>query len=176
MSSLSLNAALRVCKVDTAYADKINSDRFLNPNNMLCPLWNGMDSAGRPVAPDSFMTKTAGCNSALDRVMVENDVFRPRYTEYITLNASGINQGNNLDIHYNDSVNRTNELRNIQENNPHFGNQYAAQVYPRCKMMNQQNNSSIENYESTFESENTRFLNESINAGKAYDRRICSGF
>ena len=71
MSSLSLNAALRVCKVDVGYADKVNSDRFLNPNNMLCPLWGGVDVAGRPVCPDSFYTKSAGCNSALDRVMVD---------------------------------------------------------------------------------------------------------
>jgi hypothetical protein len=57
---------------------------------MVCPTWNGRDSAGRPVAADSFMTKRAGCNSATDLVVVENNVSRPQYMEYINLNAQGI--------------------------------------------------------------------------------------
>jgi hypothetical protein len=172
MSSLSLNAALRVCKVDVGYADKINSDRFLNPNNMLCPLWNGLDVAGRPVCPDSFYTKSAGCNSALDRVMVENDVFRPKYTEYITLNASGINRGNDLDsMPYNASMSRSAELRNINSNNPHFGanSTLAGNVYPRCKVLNPQNDVASMN-------ENTRMVNSAMNAQDGYNRRSNSGF
>lgn len=172
MSSLSLNAALRVCKVDVGYADKVNSDRFLNPNNMLCPLWNGLDVAGRPVCPDSFKTKTAGCNSALDVVMVENDVSRPKYTEYITLNASGINQGNGLDsMSYNASVSRSAELRNINSNNPHFGpnSTMAGNVYPRCKVMNPQNDVASLN-------ENTRMVNNAMNAQEGFNRRCNSGF
>jgi hypothetical protein len=168
MSSLSLNAALRVCKVDVGYADKVNSDRFLNPNNMLCPLWGGVDVAGRPVCPDSFYTKSAGCNSALDRVMVENDVFRPKYTEYITLNASGIN--NEGSMPYNASVSRSAELRNINSNNPHFGDNatLAGNVFPRCKVMNPQNDS--------FASENTRMVNNAMNAQQAYGNRNAAGF
>ena len=38
--SVSLESAIRTCKVDTAYAAKIESDRFLNPGNMVCPVWN----------------------------------------------------------------------------------------------------------------------------------------
>jgi len=172
MSSLSLNAALRVCKVDVGYADKVNSDRFLNPNNMLCPLWNGLDVAGRPVCPDSFNTKSAGCNSALDRVMVENDVFRPKYTEYITLNASGINQGNGLDsMPYNASMSRSAELRNINSNNPHFGqaSTLAGNVFPRCKVLNPQNDVASLN-------ENTRMVNNAMNAQEGFNRRCNSGF
>lgn len=56
---------------------------------MVCPIWNGVDTAGRDVCPDSFMTKRAGCNSADDRVVVENNL-RPQYLEYINLNANGI--------------------------------------------------------------------------------------
>ena len=88
--SISLEASLRTCKVDTGWASKVQSDRFLNPSLMVCPTWNGYDSAGRPVAADSFMTKRAGCNSAMDRVSVENNVSRPQYIEYINLNAAGI--------------------------------------------------------------------------------------
>ena len=70
MSAISLEAAIRTCKVDTAYANKVESDRFLNPQNMVCPVWNGVDTAGRRVCPDSFWTKRAVCNSAEDRVVV----------------------------------------------------------------------------------------------------------
>jgi hypothetical protein len=88
--SISLEAALNTCKVNTGWATKVQSDRFLNPNNMVCPIWNGMDVTGRVVAPDSFYTKRAGCNSAEDRIVVENNVSRPQYIEYINLNASGV--------------------------------------------------------------------------------------
>lgn len=87
--SVSLESAIRTCKVDTAYANKVESDRFLNPQNMVCPVWNGMDTAGRKVCPDSFWTKNAGCNSSEDRVVVENNL-RPQYMEYINLSANGI--------------------------------------------------------------------------------------
>jgi hypothetical protein len=54
-----------------------------------------MDSAGRKVDANSFYTKYQGCQSANDRIVVENDL-RPQYMEYVTLDASGIegtNQG-----------------------------------------------------------------------------------
>lgn len=87
--SVSLESALRTCKVNTGYADRIQSDRFQNPEDMVCPLWDNLDSAGRPACPDSFYTKRAGCNSADDRVVVEN-ALRPQYMEYINLNSNGI--------------------------------------------------------------------------------------
>lgn len=92
---ISLNGSLRTCKVNTAYANRIQSERFENPDLMVCPVWQGTDSTGRPVCPDSFMTKSAGCNSAEDRVLVEN-YLRPNYAEYITLNTEGINQETNM--------------------------------------------------------------------------------
>lgn len=80
---MNLESALRTCKVDTAYQEKIQSDRFLNPRNSVCPVWNGLDTAGRVACKDSFYTKREGCNSALDRVGVEN-VLRPQYMQYIS--------------------------------------------------------------------------------------------
>ena len=88
---LSLEGALRTCKVNTGWANRIQSDRFENPDLMVCPVWNGVDLAGRPVCADSFYTKRAGCNSAEDRVIVENAVSRPQYVEYLGLDAAGIN-------------------------------------------------------------------------------------
>ena len=88
--SVSLQGSLRTCKVDVGWANKLESDRFENPAVMVCPTWNGVDAAGRVVCPDSFYTKRAGCNSANDRVIVENNVSRPQYIEYVNLDASGI--------------------------------------------------------------------------------------
>jgi len=88
--SVSLESGIRTCKVVTGWANKVQSDRFQNPNLMVCPVWNGVDTAGRRACPDSFMTKRAGCNSAEDRVVVENNVSRPQYMEYVNLNAAGI--------------------------------------------------------------------------------------
>jgi len=99
MSLISLEGSVLTCKVNTAWANRIQSDRFENPRLMVCPTWNGLDTAGRPVCPDSYMTKRAGCNSALDRVDVEN-YQRPQYMEYMGLDAAGINgniyQPNNM--------------------------------------------------------------------------------
>lgn len=86
---ISLEGSIRSCKVDTGYAPKIQSDRFFNPNVMLCPTWQHQDATGRNVCWDSFYTKTPGCNSARDIVLVEN-AQRPQYIEYVTLDASGI--------------------------------------------------------------------------------------
>jgi hypothetical protein len=51
-------------------------------------VWNGLDTFGRIVAFDSFYTKAPGCQSAEDRVVVENQQ-RPRYFEFVTLDAQG---------------------------------------------------------------------------------------
>lgn len=89
MAYVSLEGSLRTCKVDVAWANRMESDRFFNPNAAVCPTWNGVDTTGRPACMDSFATKRAGCHSATDRVSVENDL-RPKYMQYVTLNAAGI--------------------------------------------------------------------------------------
>jgi len=123
--SVSLEAALRTCKVDTGWASKVQSDRFLNPNIMVCPVWDGFDTAGRMVCPDSFYTKRAGCNSAEDRVVVENNVSRPQYMEYINLNANGIsgeiyqNPPYNMNSSYQSTGARSFNLKDtVSPNNP----------------------------------------------------------
>lgn len=131
--SVSLESAIRTCKVNTAWANRVESDRFLNPNNMVCPTWNGFDTAGRQVCPDSFFTKRAGCNSATDRVVVENNVSRPQYLEYITLSANGI-AGNIYGdtLPYQNSKMRTDELHDVNKITGNFGKQFGASVYPSC--------------------------------------------
>ena len=89
--SVSLTSSVRNCTFDAGWANKVQSDRFLNPMNAICPTWNGINLKGQQVCPDSFYTKSPGCNSALDRVIVENNVERPEYFSYIGLSAAGIN-------------------------------------------------------------------------------------
>jgi len=133
--SISLESALRTCKVNQSSANKVESDRFLNPDNMLCPIWNGHDLAGRPVCPDSFMTKSRGCNSAQDRVLVENNVTRPQYMSYITLSQNGIAGEiyGNITSHKNSQL-RTNELDKVHGLTGQFGyvTDFGAQVIPGC--------------------------------------------
>lgn len=86
--SISLTGSLTTCRVNSGYANKIQSDRFENYNALLCPVWNGQDQYGRAVCVDSYVTKTAGCASAEDRVAVEN-YLRPSYAEFTALDAQG---------------------------------------------------------------------------------------
>ena len=121
--SVSLESSVRTCKVDTGWASRVQSDRFQNPSLMVCPTWNGMDTAGRLVCPDSFFTKRAGCNSAQDRVVVENNVSRPQYMEYVNLNANGIAAdiyGNTFS--YQQEVARTKDQHQQVMSGPQFGN------------------------------------------------------
>lgn len=83
-----LTGTVTTCSVQTSYANKLQSDRFQNPEVKLCPVWNGLDTYGRSVCYDSFYTKTAGCQSAEDRIAVEN-FQRPRYADFTTLDVSG---------------------------------------------------------------------------------------
>ena len=128
--SISLESALRTCKVDTAWASRIESDRFLNPNNMVCPVWNGMDTAGREVCQDSFNTKRGGCNSATDRVEVENNVSRPQYMEYITLSANGI--AGNIYGTPKDVYDRDADMKSRSNISGNFGLQFGSNIQTSC--------------------------------------------
>lgn len=147
MSQISLTGSLRTCKVDQGWAPRIQSDRFENPELLVCPVWSGYDNANRPVCVDSFYTKSPGCNSPLDRVDVEN-YLRPQYMEYINLDAEGFryNQDikmkdtkegyscNNADTDmscYNAGI-RTIGLEQLPKITGNFNVPNGAQVYPRC--------------------------------------------
>jgi hypothetical protein len=135
MSQFSLEGSIRTCKVDTAWATKLESDRFLNPNLMLCPPWNGVDTAGRPSCDASYYTKTPGCNSAGDRVNIENSL-RPQYIEYVNLDAAGIRGG--LDCNNNnvnpDTVCHRNVLDATHKQTGQFGLQtgFSQNIFPNC--------------------------------------------
>ncbi len=128
MSVLSLQKSVRTCRVDTGYANKLQSDRFLNSCQVVCPVWTGTDQYGRIVCPDSMMIETAGCRSALDRVDVEN-YQRPQYFELVNLDGFGV-QGN---IYSDDAGNRTAYNQNLYEIVGNPGYDYGAFVSPRCR-------------------------------------------
>lgn len=133
MSSLSLNASIRTCKVEAGEAVRIESDRFLDPSKMVCIPWNGYNSKGQAVCPDSWNTMTPGCRSAMDRVGVENH-HRPHYASMINLNTAGI---------YGDIYNPTAWKEAGQANlyaesrdklTGSFGNQWQSTNYGSCGM------------------------------------------
>jgi len=136
--NVSLDASIRTCKIDPAYAAKVQSDRFLNPSNMVCPIWNGYDSAGRPVCSDSFATKNAGCNSAEDRVFVEN-YQRPQYVEYVNLSSGGIegemyggSEPKYMTMPEQDKIKAHDNLRAVNSMTGNFGKQFGSNVFPNC--------------------------------------------
>lgn len=140
MSNLSLDKSLRTCKVSTGEVDRVQSDRFLNPVNMVCIPWNGVNNKGQPVCEDSWYTKTPGCRSAEDRVEVEN-ALRPQYSDYINYNLAGL-QGSiygNItaqdDTRYAASYQDSRNFPNPKTGYggaPSFGNQWQATNYPSC--------------------------------------------
>lgn len=149
MSQLSLTGSLRTCKVDQGWASRIQSDRFENPELLVCPVWSGYDNANRPVCVDSYYTKSPGCNSPLDRIDVEN-YLRPQYMEYINLDAEGFrynqdiqtkdtkenygscnNSSTNMEC-YNAGI-RTINLEQLPKITGNFNiSPNGAQIYPRC--------------------------------------------
>jgi hypothetical protein len=90
MSSLSLEASIKTNKVNTGLAQSLHSQRYMDSKHMSCPIHTGLDTAGRSGCPNSLMTRTAGCHSALNHVQVENSVHRPSYHELIGHSSYGV--------------------------------------------------------------------------------------
>lgn len=128
--AISLESALRTCKVDAGWANRLESNRIIGPaSEKTCPLWTGFDLTGRPVCPDSFNTKSAGCNSALDRLLVENEVSRPQYIPYINLSMEGVTGEWLYDERFNGAQQSQQFMRNLH-NGGTFGQQLSAHVKP----------------------------------------------
>jgi hypothetical protein len=133
--SLSLEKSIRTCDVNVGEANRIQSDRFFNPQNMVCIPWNGYNNKGQVVSPDSWYTKTPGCDSAEDRVLVEN-MQRPQYMSYVTLGAQGIAGDfyGNYDAKKN-SIGRTGFDYSRNKLTGNFGTDFGAKVaYQSCSI------------------------------------------
>jgi hypothetical protein len=133
MSSLSLNASIRTCKVETGEASRMESDRFLNPMLNVCIPWGQMNNKGQYVSADSFFTKTRGCNSAMDRVSVENNL-RPDYATYINLDISGLNghMYENNPTAWTKSGEANEYTRSRDNIGPSYGNQFNSSNQKTC--------------------------------------------
>jgi hypothetical protein len=108
-------------------SDKLYSERFLNACDVVCPVWNGTDSYGRFVNPDTVPIETAGCRSALDRVAVEN-YHRPQYFNFVSLDGYGIH-GN---LSNEDASARTTDLRGLHTMVGSCGTDYGSSIKTRC--------------------------------------------
>lgn len=129
--AISLESALRTCKVDAGWANRLESNRIIGPaSEKTCPIWTGFDLTGRPVCPDSFNTKSAGCNSALDRLLVENQVSRPQYIPYINLSMEGVTGEWLYDERFNGAQQSQQFMRNLHNIGGTFGQQLSAHVKP----------------------------------------------
>jgi hypothetical protein len=84
----SLSNSITIPKVNVGAANQLWSDRRYNPEESTCQMWGGTDLTGRAVCPGTFLTTDGGCNSALERIYVEN-ALRPNYAEYQTLDTRG---------------------------------------------------------------------------------------
>ena len=144
--SISLEKSVRTCNVNTGEANRIQSDRFFNPSNMVCVPWNGLNNKGQEVSPDSFWTKTAGCDSAEDRVLVEN-AQRPKYFNYVTLGAQGVNgdfYGRSDSDNFRDAMARDKFNNSRNELTGNFGKQWGANVeYQGCTIGAYERNQSM---------------------------------
>lgn len=139
MSSLSLDASIRTCKVSTGEANRIESDRFLNSANAICIPWNGQDNTGRVVCRDSYYTKRPGCNSALDLVSVESEL-RPDYSAYMNLNMPAIQgdfYGNETAWENSGEANNWQKSRNLISGS--FGNQFQSTNRKTCSLGSYEN-------------------------------------
>lgn len=87
--SIALTSSINTDKVNTGVASQVGSIRTQEPVVMMCPTWGGVDNFGRSVSSTTFAGTTAGCNLPSDRINVEN-VQRPQYSSFVTLNAAGI--------------------------------------------------------------------------------------
>jgi len=136
--SLSLMKSIATCRVDTGNSSRVQSDRFLNSNNLVCPNWNGTDTVGRNVCKDSWNTKSAGCNLSSERVDVENNL-RPQYFEYINLNSSGVNAdfyGKHTPSSVTETANAKRFQQNIYKTVGNFGADMKANVRGSCASNN----------------------------------------
>ena len=136
MANISLTGSIKSCRLDgDAWSSRLQSDRFLNPAEMLCPVWNNVDTSGRPACEQSYNTKYAGCNSARDRIDVENDL-RPKYFEYVTLDAAGLSGNSCSDGSMNaDAACNAKGQRDAHQYTGQFGNASGFQglIQPNCQ-------------------------------------------
>lgn len=76
-------------RVNTGMADRFFSERILDPNEMVCPIPNNVDSLGRDSDKYALKNVAAGCSDPSERVNVEIEN-RSNFYSSSTLNAQGV--------------------------------------------------------------------------------------
>lgn len=109
-----IESAMRNFKVDTAQTNRVAGDRYINPNNMLCGVFNNRDAYGRDVSSNSYPHETAGCTLPSYRINIENEL-RPRFSEYYNLRTDGYRNSPAL-------TGETYPIRNHCDSSRNYGN------------------------------------------------------
>ena len=109
--SIGLTNALNTYKVPTSAGNALESSREINPYNVVCYKWNGIDTSGRESSANAFATKTSGCNSSMEMIGIEN-ALRPKYIEF--MNGGNVGIGGS----YNTGVNQITTDMSLPSNNP----------------------------------------------------------
>jgi hypothetical protein len=122
MSLVSLTSSIRNCNVNVADANRLESDRFLNPSNTVCYNSTGYNIKGQMVCKDSLHTKAAGCSHPMDMVNLENSN-RPNYLVFTPSDSQKTNH------------------TSLDEMTGHFGNQLISHTKQSCNY-----NNNYENY------------------------------
>jgi len=82
MSEQAISYTLRTTpKVNAGFAPNAWSERYLDAGCLgVCPTRFPVDNFGRCANNESLVEETAGCHSALNRIIPENNIQRPVYT------------------------------------------------------------------------------------------------
>ncbi len=132
-ANFSLQKSIRTCRVDSSWANKAHSERFLNSCDLACPAWNGLDAYGRTVCQDSFKlesTQNPGCITPMDRISIENE-HRPQYSTYTSLNMYGVTG----DLYSSPPGVAKQEVDAIISSNGKVGLDFNRIIQPKCRTL-----------------------------------------
>jgi len=82
MSYISLSSAIKSSRVDPSRAVNVQSARFQSTCALSCPVKEKRDIYGRDVCIGTVNSKTQGCDTAVDRITIENQL-RPNVYDYM---------------------------------------------------------------------------------------------
>lgn len=88
---MSLLKNLGINKVSTDYAERNQTNTWINSNNVACFNTNNLDNFGRIACNDSLTLNSRNCQNPLDRVKAENNN-RPSKSNNLYLNTDTLNE------------------------------------------------------------------------------------
>lgn len=134
MSLTFINNSVFGTRVNVGYADKFFSTERQDHNYMQCVQRDAYDMTGRQSCADSLNTKREGCNTATDRITVEN-AQRPYYSSYIGLNVyTGVKSDLYAPLPGAVSYGQVAEAQ-VSQRTPSYGGVLQGKVIPQTNIM-----------------------------------------